>query len=85
MILRYQKFVNIEDQQILDRLQRSQDIRTINRFEFFEVVNSRNGHRYKVELRGNELVCSCPDSQTHTCKHEIAVARDIGLFECMEW
>ncbi len=84
MILRNQRFVNVEDQQTLDRLQRSQDIRTINRFEFFEAVNSRNGHRYRVELKGDEIVCSCPDSQTHTCKHEIAVARDIGLFEGME-
>ncbi len=85
MMPRDHRFENIEDQHVLDRLRRSQDIRTINRFEFFEVVNSKNGHRYKVELRGNEIVCSCPDSQTHTCKHEIAVARDIGLFESMEW
>lgn len=85
MILRNHRFVNVEDQQILDRLLRSQDIRTINRFEFFEAVNSRNGHRYRVQLRGNEIVCSCPDSQTHICKHEIAVARDIELFEDMEW
>ncbi len=85
MILRNQRFVNIEDKHILDRLQRSEDIRTINRFEYFEAVNSRNGHRYKIELKGDEIVCCCPDSQTHTCKHEIAVARDLGLFENMEW
>ena len=83
MMQRYHRFVNVQDKQILDRLRRAQDIRTINRFEFFEAVNSKNGHRYKVQLRGDEIVCSCPDSQTHTCKHEIAVARDIELFE--EW
>ncbi len=85
MILRNHRFVNVEDQKILDRLLRSQDIRTINRFEFFEAVNNRNVHRYKVQLRGNEIVCTCPDSKIHTCKHEIAVARDIELFEGIGW
>ncbi len=85
MMLRNHRFVNVQDQEVLNRLIRSQDIRTINRFGFFEAVNSRNGHTYKVHLRGNEIVCSCRDSQTRTCKHEIAVARDIELFEGMEW
>lgn len=82
---RNHRFEGIKDPSILSRLLKSQEIRTINRFSFFEAVNQKNGHRYKVEIKGNEIICSYLDSQAHACKHEIAVARDIELFEFMEW
>lgn len=80
MMKRTHVFVNAADDATIGRLLRSSDIRTINRFGYFEVVNIRNGHRYKVQVVGEDIVCSCPDAASHACKHEIAVARDIGYF-----
>ncbi len=73
-------FVEVTDQSVLDRLARSSDIRVLNRFEYFEAVNSKNGHRYKVSITGQNILCSCPDAKTHICKHEIAVARVMDYF-----
>ena len=76
------RFNGVEDPAVLGRLLRSLQIMTINRFEHVDAVNTKNGHRYKVEVRGQEISCSCPDSQKgNNCKHEIAVARDLILFE----
>lgn len=81
MISKKHRFQNVSDLAILGRLHRSQDIRTINRFSFFEAVNVKNGHRYRLELANDDIVCSCPDSSRgFCCKHEIAVARDLVLF-----
>ncbi|HWQ96336.1 MAG TPA: hypothetical protein VN368_03075 [Candidatus Methylomirabilis sp.] len=73
-------FVNITDQGIINRLAGSLDINVLNRFEYFEAVNSKNGHRYKVNIKGMDILCTCPDSKSHTCKHEIAVARVLDYF-----
>lgn len=75
------RFVNVSDPATLGRLARSFDIRVLNRFEHFEAVNSKNGHVYKVRIAGENIVCTCKDSIAHACKHEIAVARDMGFFE----
>ncbi|HWQ96332.1 MAG TPA: hypothetical protein VN368_03055 [Candidatus Methylomirabilis sp.] len=50
-------------------------------FEYFEAVNGKNGHRYRLQIRGQDIVCSCPDAKSHHCKHEIAVARDMNFFK----
>jgi hypothetical protein len=71
-----QGFENVRDIDTLTRLARSSGIRVLNRFEYFEAVNGKNGHRYKVQIRGQDIICSCPDAKNHHCKHEIAVARD---------
>lgn len=76
-----QSFVNIRDIDTLKRLARSAGIRVLNRFGYFEAVNSNNGHRYKVQITGQDIVCSCPDAKSHNCKHEIAVARDMDFFK----
>ncbi len=62
MMLKDQSFVNIDDEATIRRLLRSLDIRTINRFEYFEAVNIKNAHRYKVKIQGQNIVCSCPDA-----------------------
>ncbi len=80
MMKKDQVFVNITDQAILDRLARSADISVLNRFEYFEAVNSKNGHRYKVNIMGQKILCTCPDAKNHICKHEIAVARALDYF-----
>ncbi len=80
MMPRSQYFSNVTDQSIIDRLLRSNDIRVLNRFGHFEALNIGNGHRYKVIVTDQWITCSCPDSRNHACKHEIATARDIGLF-----
>lgn len=76
-----QSFENVRDTDTLNRLARSAGIRVLNRFEYFEAVNSKNGHRYKVQITGQDIVCSCPDAKSHNCKHEIAVARDMDFFK----
>ncbi|MBU4373917.1 MAG: hypothetical protein KJ714_05645 [Euryarchaeota archaeon] len=81
MMKRDHRFVNVCDPETLGRLARSFDIRVLNRFEHFEAVNSKNGHVYKVRIAGEDIVCTCKDSGAHACKHEIAVARDMGFFE----
>ncbi len=73
-------FVNITDQDIISRLARSADIRVLNRLEYFEAVNSKNGHRYKVSVTEKDIFCTCPDAKSHICKHEIAVARVMDYF-----
>ena len=75
-----QSFVNVRDMDTLKRLARSAGIRVLNRFEYFEAVNGKNGHRYKVQITEQDIVCSCPDAKSHNCEHEIAVARDMSLF-----
>ncbi|MCX9027027.1 MAG: hypothetical protein OIN86_02455 [Candidatus Methanoperedens sp.] len=80
MMKKDQSFVNIRDTDTLKRLAKSAGIRVLNRFDYFEAVNSKNGHRYKVQITGQDIVCSCPDAKNHNCKHEIAVARDMSLF-----
>lgn len=85
MMLRYKKFKNVKDQGILARLLRSQDIKVLNRFEFFEAVNARNGHIYKVKIAGDEIRCSCKDAERNACKHEMAVCRDLPFFEVESW
>ncbi len=80
MMKKDQVFVGVTDQAIIDRLARSADIRVLNRFEYFEAVNSKNGHRYKVSITGKDILCTCPDAKSHICKHEIAVARVIDYF-----
>jgi len=76
------RFVDVCDPATLGRLSRSFDIRVLNRFDFFEAVNLKNGHRYKVDIKGPEIRCSCKDAHRgNNCKHEIAVARDLILFE----
>jgi len=72
--------VNVRDTDTLKRLAKSAGIRVLNRFDYFEAVNGKNGHRYKVQITGQDIVCSCPDAKNHNCKHEIAVARDMSLF-----
>jgi len=76
-----QSFMNVRDTDTLNRLARSAGIRVLNRFEYFEAVNGNNGHRYKVHITGQDIVCSCPDAKSHNCKHEIAVARDMDFFK----
>ncbi len=80
MMKRDSVFVNVDDPEILGRLLRSADIRVLNRFEYFEARNIGNGHAYKVNVNGDSIICSCPDSKLHACKHEIAVARDMSYF-----
>ncbi|NJD52985.1 MAG: hypothetical protein FIB07_08980 [Candidatus Methanoperedens sp.] len=80
MMKKDQSFVNVRDMDTLKRLARSAGIRVLNRFDYFEAVNGKNGHRYKVQIRGQDIICSCPDAKIHNCKHEIAVARDMSLF-----
>jgi hypothetical protein len=81
MMKRDRVFVNVDDPEILGRLLRSADIRVLNRFAYFEARNIRNGHAYKVNINGDSIICTCPDSKLHACKHEIAVARDASLFQ----
>ncbi len=76
-------FMDSRDIGTRKRLERSFDIRVLNRFEYFEAVNGKNGHRYKVHITGQDIVCSCPDAKSHNCKHEIAVARDMEFFKEM--
>ncbi|KCZ73633.1 SWIM zinc finger-containing protein [Candidatus Methanoperedens nitroreducens] len=74
-------FMNVSDPGMLGRLSRSADITILNRFEFFEAVNSKNRHRYRVNVTERDITCSCPDSKKgNHCKHEIAVARDMSYF-----
>jgi len=85
MMKKTDRFTAVQDTAILGRLLRSLDIATLNRFEHFDVVNLKNGHRYKVDIKGPEIRCSCKDSERgNNCKHEIAVARDLILFEEVE-
>ncbi len=81
MMKKDQSFENVRDMDTLNRLARSAHIRVLNRFEYYEAVNSKNGHRYKVQITGQDIVCSCPDAKNHNCKHEIAVARDMDFFK----
>jgi len=79
------RFVDVCDPATLGRLSRSFDIRVLNRFDFFEAVNRKNGHTYEVRITGENIVCPCKDSENgHTCKHEIAVARDLSYFQLGE-
>ena len=80
MMKKDHSFVNVRDNDTLNRLARSAGIRVLNRFEYFEAVNGKNGHRYRVQITGQDIVCSCPDAKSHNCKHEIAVARDMNFF-----
>ena len=80
MMKKDHSFFDVRDADTLKRLAKSAQIRVLNRFDYFEAVNSRNGHRYKVQITGQDIVCSCPDAKNHNCKHEIAVARDMGFF-----
>lgn len=80
MMKRDHVFVGVTDQGIISRLAHSADIRVLNRFEYFEAVNSKNGHRYKVSVTGKDILCACPDAKSHICKHEIAVARVMDCF-----
>lgn len=73
-------FSDVQDNDTLGRIARSSDIRVLNRFDYFEAINSKNGHRYKVQVAGLDLICNCPDAKNHICKHEIATARDMNLF-----
>lgn len=73
-------FIGVTDPGILVRLARSAEIQVLKRFDHFEAVNGKNGHRYKVSIAGQDIVCTCPDAKDHACKHEMAVARDIDLF-----
>ncbi len=82
MMKKTDRFNAVQDADILGRLLRSLEIRTVNRFDSFDVVNLKNGHRYKVEIKGQDINCTCKDSKNgNNCKHEIAVARDMLLFE----
>ena len=81
MMKKDHSFENVRDTDTLKRLARSAGIRVLNRFEYFEAVNSKSGHRYKVHITGQDIVCSCPDAKSHNCKHEIAVARDMDFFK----
>lgn len=84
MIPRDYSFFNIRDPGLIARMSRSQEIRVLNRFEFFEAVNTKNGNRYKVQVEAGKIKCTCHDSNLgRICKHEIAVRRDIELFEVM--
>jgi len=80
MMKKDQSFMDVRDTDTLKRLARSAGIRVLNHFEYFEAVNGKNGHRYKVQIKGKDIICSCPDAKSHHCKHEIAVARDMSLF-----
>ncbi len=80
MMKKNHSIMNVRDIDTLKRLARSAGIRVLNRFEYFEAVNSKNGHRYRVHITGQDIVCSCPDAKNHNCKHEIAVARDMDFF-----
>lgn len=81
MISKNEVFIAIEDPATLGRISRAADIRVLNRFSFFETVNTKNGHRYRVSIEGQDIACSCRDSRNgHACKHEIAVLRDLSLF-----
>ncbi|HWQ95992.1 MAG TPA: hypothetical protein VN368_01340 [Candidatus Methylomirabilis sp.] len=81
MMKKDHSFFNVRDSNTLNRLARSAGIRVLNRFDHFEAINSKNGHRYKVHITGQDIVCSCPDAKNHNCKHEIAVARDMNFFK----
>ncbi len=80
MLKRDHVFMDVDDPGTLGRLSRSADIRVLNRFTHFEARNARNGHAYKVKVDGDSIICNCPDSKLHACKHEIAVARDASFF-----
>ena len=81
MMSKNHKFIGVADAPTIGRLLRSQDIAVLNRFDFFKAVNRKNGHTYEVRITGNNIVCPCKDSERgHTCKHEIAVARDLSFF-----
>lgn len=80
MMRKNKRFFNVSDADTLRRLAGSSGIRVLNRFDHFEAVNGRSGRRYKVNITGEDIVCSCPDAKNHNCEHEIAVARDMGFF-----
>lgn len=76
------RFIAVDDAAVLGRLLRSFQILTLNRGDHVEAVNTKNGHRYKVEINEQNIKCPCQDSSRgNNCKHEIAVARDLILFE----
>lgn len=81
MMRKDHSFFNVQDAATLGRIARAAEIKILNRFEYFEAVNSKNGHKYKVEVSGLDIICSCPDAKNNNCKHEIAVARDMSIFE----
>ncbi|MBZ0174449.1 SWIM zinc finger family protein [Candidatus Methanoperedens sp. BLZ2] len=81
MIAKSEVFIGIKDPATLGRLARASEIRVLNRFSFFEAINTRNGHRYRVDINGQDISCNCPDAKNHQCKHEIAVLRDLNLFK----
>ena len=82
MIHRDHTFFRETDPRLLARIEKSQDVKVLNRFEFFEAWNTKNGNRYKVQIEGSKIICTCHDSQRgNMCKHEIAVRRDLDYFE----
>lgn len=85
MMRKDQTFVKVTDPGILGRLARSAEIHVLNRFDHFEAVNGKNGHRYRVNVTDQNIVCTCPDARSHPCKHEIATARVLGYFMGAFW
>ena len=82
MMKKTDRFNAVNDQAVLGRLLRSFQILTLNRGDHVEAVNTKNGHRYKVEINEQNIKCPCQDSiRGNNCKHEIAVARDMILFD----
>jgi len=82
MMKKTDRFNAVNDHAVLDRLLRSFQILTLNRGDHVEAVNTKNGHRYKVEINEQNIKCPCQDSSRgNNCKHEIAVARDMILFD----
>ena len=82
MMKKSDRFNGVEDPAVLGRLLRSLQIITIKRDDHVEAVNTKNGNRYKVEINEQNIKCPCQDSSRgNNCKHEIAVARDMILFD----
>ncbi len=55
MIPRDYSFFNVKEPGLLARIGRSADIKVLNRFEFFEAVNTSNGNRYKVQVEAGKI------------------------------
>ena len=83
MLERNKRFLNEKNPAVLARLLRSLQIAVLRRAEDrFEALNKINGHKYNISVTDGTIVCTCPNSQRgHACKHEMAVSRDMPLFE----
>lgn len=83
MMEKDRRFIGVSDRETLGRLLRSLKIAIIRRDEEkYEALNIESGNRYNVRIQANIIRCCCPDSQTgQTCKHEMAVGRDLPFFE----